>query len=202
VTTGGDDRWAGFASWSIPAGSDAPDRNERRPADERPGEVENVASEPGGPVVQASVGGDEPGPVGALYDEVGSPADSAVVPADGNEPGPVGRVYDEVASEGGSEPDRRAGWASDAGDGWERGEAVAEPAGGRDSGALPGVAGRGPMAVAAERLVGSGGDAVAGVAAAVAALDELERLPVGEHVRWYDALHGELSDALASIDEV
>jgi hypothetical protein len=40
------------------------------------------------------------------------------------------------------------------------------------------------------------------LAAAVAALDEVTSLPVAEHVRRYDALHGELSDALASIDEV
>jgi hypothetical protein len=40
------------------------------------------------------------------------------------------------------------------------------------------------------------------LAAAVAALDEIAGLPVAEHVPRYDALHGELSDALASIDEV
>jgi hypothetical protein len=38
--------------------------------------------------------------------------------------------------------------------------------------------------------------------AAVADLEELDRLPVREHVARYDALHGELSDALGSIDEV
>jgi hypothetical protein len=43
---------------------------------------------------------------------------------------------------------------------------------------------------------------VASVQAAVATLDELDELPVGEHVARYDALHGRLSDALAAIDGV
>ncbi len=57
-------------------------------------------------------------------------------------------------------------------------------------------------AVAAGLLAAGDAAAVQRVAAAVGALDEMAGLPVGEHVRWYDALHGELSDALASIDEV
>ncbi len=43
---------------------------------------------------------------------------------------------------------------------------------------------------------------VAALAASVAALDQLADLPVAEHVSRYDALHGELSDALASIDGI
>lgn len=157
----GDDRWAGFASWSIPARSD------------------------------------EPGPVDERSDEV-----AAAAPVDPAVPGPVDGAYGEVGSV--------EGWATGGPEGWddrgpeqaaEAAQPVGQVAAGADAGG--GVPGEpGPMAVAAERLIGSGGEAVAGVAAAVAALDELGRLPVGEHVRWYDALHGELSDALASIDEV
>jgi hypothetical protein len=43
---------------------------------------------------------------------------------------------------------------------------------------------------------------VARVEAAVAELDQLDELPVAEHVARYDALHGTLSDALAAIDGV
>jgi hypothetical protein len=43
---------------------------------------------------------------------------------------------------------------------------------------------------------------VARVAAAVTAMDVVVELPVGEHVARYEALHGELSDALAAIDGV
>jgi hypothetical protein len=46
------------------------------------------------------------------------------------------------------------------------------------------------------------GEAVARVEAAVAGLAELDELPVAAHVARYDALHGELSDALAAIDGV
>jgi hypothetical protein len=45
-------------------------------------------------------------------------------------------------------------------------------------------------------------DVVAGVEAAVADLDQLDELPVTDHVARYDALHGELSEALAVIDGV
>ena len=34
-----------------------------------------------------------------------------------------------------------------------------------------------------------------------AGLDELEGLPVGEHIERYDELHAQLQDALSSIDE-
>jgi hypothetical protein len=62
--------------------------------------------------------------------------------------------------------------------------------------------------------VGSAGDAgedgedgpvpeeVTRLAAAVVVLDGLADLPVAEHVARYEALHAELADALASIDEV
>ena len=76
-----------------------------------------------------------------------------------------------------------------------------------EPGPVGGAAGpRGEAAAVAARLVdnaGEGGpEAVQRVGAAVGALDEMVGRSVGEHVRWYDALHGELSDALASIDEV
>lgn len=47
-----------------------------------------------------------------------------------------------------------------------------------------------------------GAAGVPGVEAAVARLGELDELPVGAHVARYDALHGELSAALAAIDGV
>jgi hypothetical protein len=43
---------------------------------------------------------------------------------------------------------------------------------------------------------------VAVLEGSVAGLDDLDALPVGEHVGRYDALHGELSEALAAIDGV
>jgi hypothetical protein len=43
---------------------------------------------------------------------------------------------------------------------------------------------------------------VAALAATTTGLAELDTLPVGEHVARYDALHGELSEALAAIDGV
>jgi hypothetical protein len=47
-----------------------------------------------------------------------------------------------------------------------------------------------------------GPDVVGRLEAAAAALDELAGLPVTEHVARYDALHGELSEALAAIDGI
>ena len=46
------------------------------------------------------------------------------------------------------------------------------------------------------------GGAVAALEASVARLAELADLPVAAHVARYDAVHGELSDALAAIDGV
>ena len=43
---------------------------------------------------------------------------------------------------------------------------------------------------------------VAALAASAAALDGIAELPVAEHVARYDALHGELSEALAAIDGI
>ena len=55
----------------------------------------------------------------------------------------------------------------------------------------------------AERIPDGGAPGeVTGLAGSVAALDQLAALPVAEHVARYDALHRELSDALASIDGV
>jgi hypothetical protein len=53
-----------------------------------------------------------------------------------------------------------------------------------------------------EAAPGDAASTVGAVEASVAALDELDDLPVAEHVGRYDALHGELSNALAAIDGV
>jgi hypothetical protein len=45
-------------------------------------------------------------------------------------------------------------------------------------------------------------EVVGALAASAAALAELADLPVAEHVARYDALHGELSEALAAIDGI
>ena len=45
-------------------------------------------------------------------------------------------------------------------------------------------------------------DVTAAVRDSVADLDQLDDLPVADHVARYDALHGTLSDALAAIDGV
>jgi hypothetical protein len=42
---------------------------------------------------------------------------------------------------------------------------------------------------------------VSAVEQAVARLDELEQLPVAEHVAVLDAVHRQLQDALATLDE-
>ena len=46
-----------------------------------------------------------------------------------------------------------------------------------------------------------GGTGDTRVDAALARLDALDELPVGDHVAQYDALHRTLQDALATIDE-
>ena len=62
----------------------------------------------------------------------------------------------------------------------------------------------GPPPTAAGSPVGPGGAAstVAAVQDSVADLDQLDDLPVADHVARYDALHGTLSEALAAIDGV
>lgn len=62
----------------------------------------------------------------------------------------------------------------------------------------------GPPLPAAGGPVGQGGPAstVAAVQNSVADLDQLDDLPVADHVARYDALHGTLSEALAAIDGV
>jgi len=77
--------------------------------------------------------------------------------------------------------------------------AVGDPAGSGPAGSGPdgsGSDGTGPD--------GSGQDGAATVALrdSVAALDQLDDLPVADHVARYDALHGTLSEALAAIDGV
>ncbi len=48
----------------------------------------------------------------------------------------------------------------------------------------------------------SAASTVAAVQASVPDLDQLDDLPVADHVARYDALHGTLSEALAAIDGV
>ena len=48
----------------------------------------------------------------------------------------------------------------------------------------------------------SAASTVAAVEASVTELDQLDDLPVADHVARYDALHGTLSEALAAIDGV
>ncbi|TWE29256.1 hypothetical protein FHX69_1934 [Prauserella muralis] len=45
-------------------------------------------------------------------------------------------------------------------------------------------------------------DPRAGIEEAIAGLDELEDLPLAEHVERFDAVHTELAVALSSIDKV
>jgi hypothetical protein len=45
-------------------------------------------------------------------------------------------------------------------------------------------------------------DVRAGIEEAVAGLDELDQLPLSEHVGRFDAVHTELTVALSSIDKV
>lgn len=68
--------------------------------------------------------------------------------------------------------------------------------------ALAGAAGRSGAPEGGSAAGVSTPAAVDDLAAAVAALGELDGLPVAEHVARYDALHGELSEALAAIDGI
>jgi hypothetical protein len=53
-----------------------------------------------------------------------------------------------------------------------------------------------------EPLAGAEPEVAGALAGSAAALEELDGLPVAEHVARYDALHGELSEALAAIDGI
>lgn len=115
-------------------------------------------------------------------------------PADGERDAASGRTGPaETAGSGGAWTDADpAGADPAAASGW------ADPAAATEYGSAGGRA-----AAAAGDEVGEPVPAeLVRLAAAVAALDEIAGLPVAEHVPRYDALHGELSDALASIDEV
>lgn len=121
-------------------------------------------------------------------------------PADpGRNPG--GPASGEMASGGADRPGQQA-WP-DAATGQPTG---AEPAGGtRTDPAEPPGAEADPPGWADEPEDEPGEPVppeLVRLAAAVGALDEVAGLPVAEHVPRYDALHGELSDALAAIDEV
>ncbi|MFC4002451.1 hypothetical protein ACFS2C_05625 [Prauserella oleivorans] len=56
----------------------------------------------------------------------------------------------------------------------------------------PGMSGQAPQET----------DPRAGIEEAIAGLDELDDLPVAEHVERFDAVHTELTVALSSIDKV
>ncbi|WP_431920558.1 hypothetical protein [Amycolatopsis tucumanensis] len=45
-------------------------------------------------------------------------------------------------------------------------------------------------------------DPRAGIEEAMAALDDLDQIPLAEHVERFDAVHAELTTALSSIDKV
>ena len=60
----------------------------------------------------------------------------------------------------------------------------------------------GPLGAGSSVGQGGAAGAVAAVQDSVADLDQLDDLPVADHVARYDALHGTLSEALAAIDGV
>jgi hypothetical protein len=73
------------------------------------------------------------------------------------------------------------------------------------AGNAAGQLGAGPQDSAAGQDSVGGEDSAAAIAAlqdSVADLDQLDDLPVADHVARYDALHGTLSEALAAIDGV
>ena len=72
------------------------------------------------------------------------------------------------------------------------------PDGAAQSGAFAGPSGAPDGGSPAEEAA----PAAVGDLAATAELDELDELPVADHVARYDALHGELSEALAAIDGI
>jgi len=74
------------------------------------------------------------------------------------------------------------------------------PAAGNPAGSGP--AGSGPDGSGSEGTGPDGAAAVVALRDSVAALDQLDDLPVADHVARYDALHGTLSEALAAIDGV
>jgi len=127
---------------------------------------------------------------------VGAPGAGGEEVAGGNE-----------APAGGSGADALAVEASGAGGGEVAGGHDVRVAGGSGADALAADA---PAASDREGGTGGAGGAaaadlppeVARLAGAVADLDDLGELPVPEHVGRYDAVHGQLSEALASIDEV
>jgi hypothetical protein len=92
-------------------------------------------------------------------------------------------VTDEVpAGSSGGEPSEQEAAVDTAGAAPAPADAEAEGTGGAEAGDVP--------------------PEVVRLAAAVADLDGLGELPVPQHVARYDVVHGELSEALASIDEI
>jgi hypothetical protein len=79
-----------------------------------------------------------------------------------------------------------------------------QPVGAGSSAAGPFGAGdpTGPLGAGSSAGQGGAAGAVAAVQDSVADLDQLDDLPVADHVARYDALHGTLSEALAAIDGV
>jgi len=78
--------------------------------------------------------------------------------------------------------------------------AAGDPAGSGPAGSGP--AGSGPDGSGSDGTGPDGAAAVVALRDSVAALDQLDDLPVADHVARYDALHGTLSEALAAIDGV
>jgi len=117
-------------------------------------------------------------------------------------PGPPSRPVSGPPQPAAGHPDGAG--SSNAGPFGAAGSAGAgDPAGSAGSGSSAGASGL-ASPLGAGSPVGQGGAAstVAAVQASVADLDQLDDLPVVDHVARYDALHGTLSEALAAIDGV
>jgi hypothetical protein len=80
--------------------------------------------------------------------------------------------------------------------------AAGSGAGGRDAASADPVPSEGEVERAAGAEAGDVPPEVTRLAVAVADLDGLGELPVRQHVGRYDRVHAELSEALASIDEI
>jgi len=100
----------------------------------------------------------------------------------------------------GPPPNRPIPGAPAAGDPAGSGPAGSGPDGSGPDGSGPD--GSGPDGSGSDGTGPDGAAAVVALRDSVAALDQLDDLPVADHVARYDALHGTLSEALAAIDGV
>jgi hypothetical protein len=161
------------------AGPDGGGPDDAGPDDAGPAYGEATAQDPAG---EAGIGVEEyeeyeAGEAGPQDEYVGATYGSGEPPAADAPGASVPTAIAEVVGIGAYEPAAEDVWPAEAG---EAGDTAWEDGG------------------AGEPVVPE----VARVAAAVAVMDDVVRLPVSEHVARYEALHGELSDALASIDGV